>query len=397
MIHTSLRQVFLTFCCNCLLWVGMPYGWACAQAPEAPNASSSAPQASQPYVLWTGLPISNDAEQIPFVEKMHHRTIHQAAADGYRFLHGAAIVEHQGAFYASWANSPNDENGPHETLQCRRSLDNGKTWSDLQIIGPGFEGPERHSHGILLSHQGELWSIGARFGIGAPGRKFSGLCAEAFVLDEDDDQWRSRGIAMQNCWPYDQPVRMEDGNWITGGQDKDGLPVVAVSHGDDVSRWRTISIPYPQRLEPAFAETTVWADADQVLAVIRGGGGVAWVSLSNDCGQTWSLATESNFPMPRAKAYLARLSNGQLYLLSNFKNRDTLVISAGRPGDRTLSRMWRIRHGKSPAPRFPGFAKSKQWSYPYGYEHDGKLYVVYSIGKEDCGMSILDIDSLKVD
>ena len=98
--------------------------------------------------------------------------------------------------------------------------------------------------------------------------------------------------------------------------------------------------------------------------------------------------------MPRAKAYLGKLSSGQLYLLSNLKSRDTLVVSVGRPGEQTLSRMWTIRHGPSGPPRFPGKAKSKQWSYPYGHEHDGKLYVVYSIGKEDCGLSIIPIKSL---
>ena len=43
---------------------------------------------------------------------------------------------------------------------------------------------------------------------------------------------------------------------------------------------------------------------------------------------------------------------------------------------------------------FAGAAKGKQWSYPYGYEHDGKLFVVYSIGKEDCGLSVMPIKSL---
>jgi hypothetical protein len=46
-------------------------------------------------------------------------------------------------------------------------------------------------------------------------------------------------------------------------------------------------------------------------------------------------------------------------------------------------------------PRFSGQAKGKQWSYPYGYEHDGNLYVVYSIGKEDCGLSVVPIEALK--
>ncbi|MFH1922625.1 MAG: exo-alpha-sialidase [Planctomycetota bacterium] len=352
---------------------------------------------AEPFTLWTGPPISDDVERIPFVPGVRHQTIHQASEEGYKFLHGAAIVHHQGVLYANWANSPTNENGPHETLQGRRSADGGKSWSDVEVIGPGFDGPQRHSHGVLFVHQGRLWTICSRFGVGTPGRRFPGLKAEAFMLDEPSGRWQSRGVVMENCWPYDQPERMADGNWITGGQDKDGLPVVAVSHGDDLTQWDTISIPITPALKPSFAETTVWPEGRRVLAVIRGGGGVAWVSTSNDSGRTWSTARPSNFPMPRAKAYLGKLSTGQLYILSNLKNRDTLVISVGRPGEEALCRTWRIRHGPSGPPRFPGAAKSKQWSYPYGHEHEGTLYVVYSIGKEDCGLSELPIESLEVD
>ncbi|MBC8352279.1 MAG: exo-alpha-sialidase [Planctomycetes bacterium] len=344
--------------------------------------------------LWTGAPITSALETIPFVPNVRHHTIHRAMANGYKFLHGAAIVHHDGVFYANWANSPVNENGPHETLQGRRSNDGGKSWSKLEVIGPGFDGAERHSHGVLFVHNEELWTICARFGVGTPGRRFPGLKAEAFVLNEQSDRWESRGIVMKNCWPYDEPVRMADGNLITGGQDKDGLPVVAISHGEDLTRWDSTLIPFDPRLKPSYAETTVWAEGNHVIAVIRGGRGVAWISTSNDCGRTWSKAGPSNLPMPRAKAYLGKLSTGQLYLVSNINSRDTLVISISNPGELTLSKMWRLRHGKSAPPRFSGKAKGKQWSYPYGYEHDGKLYVVYSIGKEDCGLSVLPIDAL---
>ncbi|MBN01727.1 MAG: hypothetical protein CMJ77_21660 [Planctomycetaceae bacterium] len=325
-----------------------------------------------------------------------HRTIHQAGVDTDKFLHGAAIVFHEGLCYANWANSPINENGPHETLKGRRSTDGGKTWPILETIGPGFRGEERHSHGILFVHQGELWTICSRFGVGTPGRRFPGLQAEAFVLAPDTNRWLSRGIVMENCWPYDEPVRMANGNFITGGQDKDGLPVVAISRGHDVTQWETISIPYDRRLKPSFAETTVWSEGERVLAIIRGGGGIAWVSVSEDNGRTWSKARASNFPMPRAKAYLGKLSTGQLYLLSNLKNRDTLAISVSQPGENSLSSIWRVRHGKTVPPRFSGRAKGKEWSYPYGHEHDGHLYVVYSVGKEDCGLSVIPIKSFQL-
>ncbi len=363
----------------------------------AAAAETHAPPRTEVFPLWSGGPVPYDPEDIPFAEGVAHRTLHDARTHDYKFLHGAAIIDFKGTFFANWANSPTNENMQFETLQGRRSKDGGRTWGEVEMIAPGFDGPERHSHGVLMNHQGRLWTFAARFGKGTPGRRFPGLCAEAFVLNEQSDKWDSKGVVMTNCWPYDEPVRMANGNFITGGQDKDGLPVVAVSHGDDVTQWDSILIPYHRRLQPSFAETTVQSVDDRVIAVIRGGGGVAWVSVSEDFGRTWSKAGPSNLPMPRAKAYLGRLSTGQLYLVSNFRNRDTLVVSVGRPGEGSLSSMWRLRHGRSVPPRFPGRAKSKQWSYPYGYEHDGILHIVYSVGKEDCGLTTVPLSALRSD
>lgn len=353
------------------------------------------PALPEPYRLWTGKDLPSDPESVPFAEGMEHQVIHRPDAEGYKFLHGAALIDFENVIYTHWANSPVNENGPHETLQGRRSPDGGKTWTPLEMIGPGFEGDERHSHGIFIPVDGRLWAIAARFGSGSAGTRFPGLEAEAFLLDPDSDRWISKGIVMKNCWPYDEPVRLGNGCYLTGGQDKDGLPVVAISQGSDFGkRWKTVAIPYPPQLAPSFAETTVWAEGACAMAVIRGGRGVAWVSTSEDHGETWSEARPSNLPMPRAKAYLGKLSTGQLYLVSNFRDRNTLVISTGSPGEGSLSRMWRLRHGRTEAPRFEGFAKSPQWSYPFAHEARGKLWVVYSIGKEECGLTVVPLSSL---
>ncbi len=349
-----------------------------------------------PFPLWSGKEIPKDVKNIPFVAGVQHSTIHRATQDGYKFLHGAAIIAYKGTLFAHWANSPTNENGPHETLQGRRSKDGGQTWSDLEMIGPGYKGLDRHSHGVFMIHQDRLWVICSKFGMGVPGRRFPGLHSEAFVLNEKTNKWDWKGPVMKNCWPFDEPVPLSNGNFATGGMNKDGYPVVAISEGKNILKWNTIPIPFPVQLKPSFAETSIWGKGKELLAVIRGGGNRAWVSTSKNSGKTWAQAQPSNLPMPRAKAYLGHLSTKQLFLISNLNDRHTLIVSVSQPGKTTLSKMWKIRSGKSIPPRFPGKAKSKQWSYPFGYEHNGKLYVVYSIGKEDCGLSIIPLKSLMI-
>jgi hypothetical protein len=187
---------------------------------------------------------------------------------------------------------------------------------------------------------------------------------------------------------------MEDGNWITGGQDRNGYPVVMISHGQEFTKWDTIKIPVPKGMRISFGETTVQADGGAVLAVIRPANQkVALVSLSKNFGRTWSETRLSNYPMADAKPYMGTLSTGQRYLVSNMKSRDTLVIAVSRPGEKTFCKVWRVRHGRRD-PLYKGAAKHGSWAYPYAHEYDGKLYIVYSVAKEDCGLSIIPIKSL---
>jgi hypothetical protein len=110
---------------------------------------------------------------------------------------------------------------------------------------------------------------------------------------------------------------------------------------------------------------------------------------------------ESNFPMLSAKAAAGTLSTGQRYLVSNSGLRTgrrwPLTIAVGRPGAQTLCRIWRIRDGETLQPLLAGRYKDRGWQYPYAHEHDGKLYVIYSVGKEDCEMAIIPLTALRVD
>lgn len=143
--------------------------------------------------------------------------------------------------------------------------------------------------------------------------------------------------------------------------------------------------------------------SDQCTAIVRYSAGslpgiaeqVALVSDSVDGGHTWTPLAPGNLPMTASKPYAGHLSTGQAFLVCNVgPDRHTLVLAVAEPGARSFCRVWRIRHGASPDLRLPGRAKSPQWSYPYAHEHDGRLYVVYSIGKEDCGLSIIPLHAI---
>ena len=361
------------------------------------HATHEVPERPKPYALWDESVPFPKAEDIPLLDAVTHVMVHRAVMGEHQFLHGAAIIHHNGTLFASWANSPVEENSAGEVQRGRRSRDGGLSWSDVETIAPGFEGSERHSHGVFAAHAGELWAFAARFGRGE-GRTFPGLCAEAFVLNETSDRWVSKGVAMRDCWPYDQPKPMADGNWITGGQDKDQYPVVAISHRDDFTKWDSVKIPVPPRIPISFAETTVLPDVDAVvLAIIRPAGGkTALVSTSRDFGRTWTPASYSNFPMASSKPYACQLGNGQRVLVANWPDRNTLTIAATRPHEKRFCRIWRIRHGPCPKPKGEGRCAGVQWSYPYAHEHAGKLHVIYSVGKEDCALSVIPLRALAV-
>jgi hypothetical protein len=84
------------------------------------------------FRLWSGPAIPSDPNKIPFAKGVEHQTILDAREHDYKFLHGAAIINSKGTFFANWANSPLHENGPRETLQGRRSTDGCATWSDKE-------------------------------------------------------------------------------------------------------------------------------------------------------------------------------------------------------------------------------------------------------------------------
>lgn len=353
-----------------------------------------------PPTIWSAdTPLPDYATLRPLPGVSHH-LIHAGDA-AQPFLLGVSIAAHRGIFHAAWGASAKDENDTQSAFVAKTSRD-ARTWSDLQPITPKPAGPDAHSHGVLLSTGDALWAFAPRARFGDI-EEYPGLRMEVFRFDETRAAWESRGETAPGFWPLGEPQRMDDGNWILAGAVPHRWPrcdpAVALSHGDDLTRWSVVTIPTAQT---TWGETAVLVDGPQIRAFIRppADGLPLLTADSADFGRTWTTAQAGNLPVSASKPYAGRLRNGIGYLIVNLpvaglEARDTLALALQRPGDAGFTELHLLRQGPSPAPRTAGAGIARQWAYPYAIEHDGKLLVVYASTKENAELSIVELGVLE--
>lgn len=311
---------------------------------------------------------------------------HEPEQDGQLWLHGVALAWHEGKLFASFGSNEGAENTGGESARGRVSGDGGKTWGDLFTIATPDEPGLGISHGVFLSRDGELWSFhGAFYGNKLTDAAKSKVHTRAYRLDEASGAWESCGTVIEGgFWPMQEPVKMDNGNWILSGlRVGDGHPAaVAISHGDDLTKWDLVVIPKGPTVN-MWGESTVLVNGKRVRNISRfGGKALALTALSEDYGRTWTESRPGDLPMTTSKPYAGTLGTGQPYLVCTTAadtggRRAPLTIAVGRSGENGFRRIFRIRDALRP--EGPGDSDPRaSLSYPYAIEHGGKLYVGYS-------------------
>ena len=350
-----------------------------ARLPQAPVAATP---------LWdekVPLPKSADLPVLRGVE-FHVIKKHEPGIDGYSWLHGVGLAWHKGKLYASFGHNKGAENTASEEAHGRVSADGGRSWGEVFTIDVGTDAPDLAvSHGVFLSLRGTLWAFhGAFYG------KMARIHTRAYTLEEDTGRWRPRGVVVEGgFWALNQAVKMADGNWIIAGacvgdspEKTINPPAVAISRGEDFTRWDLVRIPTAPGLG-MWGESAVIIDGARVVNIARyGEQAQALVAVSADYGRTWTPSAPGNLPMATSKPCAGVLSTGQRYLVctttaDSGKRRSPLTIAVSRPGEAVFSKVFAIR----PAvfPEGPGESTpSAALSYPCAVEHEGKLYVGYS-------------------
>ena len=302
------------------------------------------------------------------------------------FLHGPAVEAWQGRLAVCFAFNAEAENSATEELLVRWSGDDGDTWTKAERIAP----PSRHahSHSVFLPREDGLWCFGPCFdGTGEPPLtskghrmiRFVNLQMEAWRYD---GAWRPAGVVAGDFWPLSRPVRMENGSWLLAGCDGQWYAAVAVSRGDDLTRW---DVARPDTRGEVFTEAGAWVRGGEVLMVMRNqsvltdGRYHAAIALSRDYGRSFEPCELTNLPMATTKPFCGRLDDGRVFMVFNASldgapnDRSLMLLGIGPADGFALDRLFLLDEGA----RTPE-GRRLALSYPYAAQIGGKLYVSYS-------------------
>jgi hypothetical protein len=375
-------------------------------AADRKTTPHEVPKPPAPYVLWKGGEMPKSAD-VPVLEGVRFSVLkrHEPEADGGNWLLGVALAWHKGKLYTSYGFNTGSENTASEEAHVRTSEDDGRSWGDVRTIDAG-EGNLGVSHGVFLSRDDELWAFHGAFY-----DHFQRTHTRAYVLNETTGDWTPKGVVVdKGFWPMQEPQKMADGNWIMAGArvafGYDGieghLPAVAISHGEDLTKWDLVVIATDDRVSQVWGESSVVVDGPRILNVSRWGGQArALAAVSTDYGRTWTLSCPSNLPMATSKPYTGTLSTGQNYLICTTTadsggRRSPLTIAVSRPKEEAFSQVFVIRHALFPDGPGPSHANC-QLCYPYAVEQAGSLYVGYAVkNHRTAEMAVIPISSLWV-
>ena len=252
----------------------------------------------------------------------------------------------------------------------RQLIDAGEPSSGLAV-----------SHGVLLSKDGRLYSF-----MGAFTNDMRTVHTRLSVLEPGAKEWKRVGAVVGGgFWPMQPPEKMSDGNWIMGGLRVaagwnvvgGNRPAVAISRGDDFTKWNLVVLAEGALPANEWGESTVDLKNGVLTLTCRPSWNespmVAHIATSGDGGLTWSPLCATDTRIVTAKPFTGTLSDGRRYLVSTVTSdggarRSPLMIAWSRPNATDYSFAAAVRTCGS----------TVSLSYPSAVERNGMLYIGYS-------------------
>ncbi len=383
-----------------LIWTLLPVllGWlAACDAAENPPETEPLIEAveglfdqDQPATLGLGVAVGENV------------TLYRASAAGYKFCHHANIGVFKNRLYAMWSNGIEHEDHNGQRILYATSED-GIDWSEPGTLAPDPDGLEGTAKCVATGFRGSGEVLIAYYTVvnGDPGSTSFSLYARS---SKNGVAWSEAQEVVTGSF-LEAPRALQSGDLLLNGQSDLKQPRLLYSQeSDGIRGWQEGSLPVTADLR--YPEPTWFQRRDgTVVMLFRSENSNPWLyaSISTDDGRTWTPATQTNFADATARSFAGNLPDGSAFIINNpnqspgsvydfIGRRIPLTISLSRDGT-TFDRAFLVR-GEDTTMRFPGENKLPGWQYPGATVFGDHVYVVYSINKEDVGLTRIRITDL---
>ena len=311
----------------------------------------------------------------------------------------AYLARYDGLFWAIWSCGARDGGFPGQHVRYATST-NGMDWSAPGLVVPSRSNETYIARGLWV-RDGELLALAAR-GTNEP-PNVDILSLDAYRWDGATEEWLHKGVLADRTINNYAPLRLPTGDWLMTYRYRelnrvDGVLVGGVT---GIDQGRANDFPNPGDILAQFTEADSTVRADGAVAVHfrdNGGGRFLYRAVSTNNGATFSAPVQTDFPDCTCKHYCTRLSNGMYILINNPHTRNVLQM-AGSPDGEVFTHAARLRY-EPVALRYPGHDKGGAYTYPHAIEHDGYVYAIYAVNRDDIYVSrvwVGDIERLLSD
>ncbi len=286
-------------------------------------------------------------------------------------------ISSKGQLWATWYAGITPGEDQNNYVVVATSGNDGKTWTEINIIDPDGDGPIRaFDPELWMDPMGRLWSFWAQ-SIGHDGTIAGVWASTNNNPDKEKSNWSpprriTDGIMM--C----KPTVLSSGEWMLPAStwrdtDNSARVVVSTDKGQNFNIRGACNVPREVR---SYDEHMIVERQDLSLwMLLRTSYGIG-ESISKDRGETWSTLAPSSIRHPSARFFIRRLRSGNLLLvkhgqISEKTDRSHLTAFLSKDDGRTWS---------------DGLLLDERSgvSYPDGQQgQDGTIYIIYDYSRTD--------------
>jgi len=422
---------------------GMALAVVLGTASLAPAPAAAAPETSEPQqspVRWAAPwpDVKKPAAGFPLLEGVEHFTVFRAAKATGIYNHHAHLLHHGGTFFALWSNHDHGEDGPGQRVLGAISRD-GRRWSPpVEVFPPQGPSGDAEGRGRVMTANGLLLIDGTAYAVGEVHDNvgFTDAAAKVVVPERGARYYArarrgwgrlARSIAADGTlgpafWLVDDPPEPLPGfpAYPGAADPRFAEPAARINRlqQEPLGRpyWDFRASNAGGRMADAYqtavdghtlCEPTTYRRPDGVFVRLfrdRDHSHRLYAATSRD-GREWTTPQPTNVPDSPSRTHTGSLPDGRVFMLGNqlsappdvpdkprHYTRDPLVLSLSSDG-RVFDFAAAVRAG-APAIRLGGKGKGRGFQYPYGVVAGDALWVIYSIGKEDIGISHVPLGSL---